>query len=288
MGTLHIVGLICSMRAVWSPPFICVSALQLWHHQGTSSEAKNKVRRGTTSAWRCTRGLPNIPNIRVCVRAMFLQWPLSSNVLMLNLTDSGTTAGPVHAHIQNPKKLTLLSFGGNTHTHVHTQRFQKPSLKIATPDVQSDLLWTMQPKPHPASHAAYLAYTVCNNICNGMWCESTGREELCEQHLHCAKTDFFIFFFWVDFCDSLRSSPPCADLKFQPCSQTTDYPTHSHITSFVWCVKCRRCSWVIPWWSANNQHTSIQMPLFSQSLPFPSLIMSNCPMDRIYLHQSCR
>lgn len=38
--TQEFASLICSMRAAWTPPFICVSAKQLWHQQGMSNEAK--------------------------------------------------------------------------------------------------------------------------------------------------------------------------------------------------------------------------------------------------------
>lgn len=58
--------------------------------------SKNKVREGTASVWRDTRGLPaSQTSVCVCVCAdRVLLWPLSSDVLMLNLTESGSPAGP--------------------------------------------------------------------------------------------------------------------------------------------------------------------------------------------------
>lgn len=56
----------------------------------------------------------------------------------------------------------------------------------------------------------------------------------------------------------------------------SDYLTlaYSHITSFVWSVKCRPRGWVILWWSASykyivaDQHqTMMQMPLFPSVHP---------------------
>lgn len=95
--TQEFASLICSMRAARTPPFICVSAKQLWHRQGISSEAKNKVIAGTTSVWRGTRGLLASQTCMcayACVCDEYLLWPLSSNVLTLNLPDSGTFGRP--------------------------------------------------------------------------------------------------------------------------------------------------------------------------------------------------
>lgn len=110
--------LICSMRAAWTPPFICVSAKQLWHQQGMSSEAKIRSLEERHLSGEAP-GVTGIPNMYVCVCVVcvcdeYLLWPLSSKVLTLNLPDSGTSAGFVHPHIQTPSllccKIVFLNF----------------------------------------------------------------------------------------------------------------------------------------------------------------------------------
>lgn len=171
---------------------------------------------------------------------MFLQWPLSSNVLMLTLTDSGTTAGPVHAHIQKPKNrpyLALRLYSQSVDTHACTHKgFKHLHLRLPL-QTYSQICCGPCSQNHILSlmlHIWLIRYVTTS----ATECDARAlAERSSTNNTYTVQKQIFL----VDFCDSLRSSPPCADLKFQPCSQTTDYPTHFHITSFVWCVKCRRC-----------------------------------------------
>lgn len=163
--------------------------------------SKNKVIGGTTSAWRGTRGLlasQTCMCMFVCVWDEYLLWPLSSNCPYAQFTRLGhfgkpcpfTHSNTIPALLQDcifkswthTRNQDINQLVASTHAHTYThnlkrvRRFHTPTLNIVTSDMQADLLWTNQWKPHPETHVVRLAYTVCkNNICSRMRCESSGR-----------------------------------------------------------------------------------------------------------------
>lgn len=152
-----------------------------------------------------------------------------------------------------------------------------------------------QPKPHPESHAVHLAYMWQQHLQQNVMWERWQREELWVCVIVSTYTVQKVRI-WLIFCDSSHSSPPCTDLKFHPRPQTTDYPTHSHITSFVWSVKCRPrglshtvvVSEVPTQRSQPAPDNDTNAFVLSKSpLPFPQT-MSNCFSAWNHLHSGCR
>lgn len=239
------------MRAVWSPPFIYVSAKQLWHHEGMSSEAKIRSERGNDIRLARHQGVTGIPNI--CV--LFPVWPLSSNVLALNLTDSGQFCGPHHPSTRSKTSSWLWGYIHKvlTRKSIHTHTLTQGLLRFHTPPLALSLQTCTQICCGQAAENHILKLTLCiwhtcnNNICSRMWCVSAaaGREERYEYVLFstptlCRKRE-------VDFCDSsLHTSPPVCRPKIQSLhtNNRLSLSDYSHITSFVWSVKCRPRGWV--------------------------------------------
>lgn len=150
--TRELVCLICSMRATLTSP----------RHVKWS---KNKVRGGMTSVWQGTRGLLASQTsvcVCVCVPAVFLLWPLSSNVLMLNLTSLGTSAGHIHTHIQKRHSWAARLYSQSVDTHENTQTqssrgFKHLQLTLSIQTCSQISCGQTNPN-HILKHAGHLAY----------------------------------------------------------------------------------------------------------------------------------